>query len=367
MQSLFLLAELRKLPPAEGVAALDHDETVARIQGMDRNHFSIEVSQATEEALEALFDAQNVPDVLNEAFGKVFSSVAESNLLHERYQEMMERGSGSVTGFVSNLKGKVAELKVESILEERNPSYDFELAESPTQPGWDLMGTSPDAPDIFVQVKVGGQGYADEVVDAMQDHPNFDFAVSSEIYDAIEESHPELLGRLIEIGPAAELIESLKDGLDKLASNFGVDVPDGLGDALPYVAEVVLGIKLIWGMVKTERELRGVDLTDRSRVHGIRTLALASRFGINQVCMWAGISGGTAAGSVVPGVGNIAGGLTGGLAGIGGGMMLNRLLQPRIEEVAMKLISGDADNMFYLMNKVEVDQVGDSLAATQAA
>ena len=127
------------------------------------------------------------------------------------------------------------------------------------------MGTSPDAPDIFVQVMVGGQGYADEVVDAMQDHPNFDFAVSSEIYDAIEESHPELLGRLIEIGPAAELTESLKGGLDKLASNFGVDVPDGLGDALPYVAEVVLGIKLIWGMVKTERELRGVDLTDRSR------------------------------------------------------------------------------------------------------
>ena len=47
--------------------------------------------------------------------------------------------------------------------------------------------------------------------------------------------------------------------------------------------------------------------------------------------------------------------------------MLNRLLQPRIEEVAMKLIGGDADDMFYLMNKVEVDQVGDSLAATQVA
>ena len=367
MQSLSLLSELQKLPPAEGVAALDHDETVARIQGMDRNHFSIEVSQATEEALEALFDARNVPDVLNDAFGRAFSSVAESTSLHERYQEMMERGPGSVSGFVSNLKGKVAELKVESILEERNRSYDFELAESPTQPAWDLVGTSPDAPDIFVQVKVGGQGYADEVVDAMQEDPNIEFAVSGEVYDAIEESHPELLGRLIEIGPAAELTESLKDGLDKLASNFGVDVPDGLGAALPYVAEVVLGIRLIWGMVKTERELGGVELTDRSRVHGIRTLALASRFGINQVCMWAGISGGTAAGSVVPGIGNITGGLTGGLAGLGGGMMLNRLLQPRIEEVAMKLIGGDADDMFYLMNKVEVDQVGDSLAATQVA
>ena len=94
---------------------------------------------------------------------------------------------------------------------------------------------------------------------------------------------------------------------------------------------------------------------------------MASRFGINQVCMLASSAGGTAAGSVVPGVGNIAGGLTGGLAGIGGGMMLSRLLQPRIEEVAMKLIGGDADDMFYLMNKVEVDQVGDSLAATQVA
>ena len=367
MQSLSLLAELRKLPPAEGVAALDHDETVARIQGMDRNHFSIEVSQATEEALEALFDARNVSDVLNEAFGRSFSAVAEERPLHEHYQEMMERGSGSVTGFVSNLKGKVAELEVGPALEERNPGYAFKLAESPTQPGWDLMGTSPDGRDIFVQVKVGGQGYADEVVDAMQDIHNVGFAVSSEVYDALEASHPELLGRLIDIGAAAELTESVKDGLGKLASNFGVNVPDGLGDALPYVAEVVLGIKLIWGMVKTERELGGVDLTDRSRVHGIRTLVLASRFGITQVCMWAGSAGGTAAGSVVPGVGNVAGGLTGGLAGIVGGMMLNRLLQPRIEEVAMKLIGGDADDMFYLMNKVEVDQVGDSLAETQVA
>ena len=299
MQSLSLLAELRKLPQAEDVTSLDHDETVARIRGMDRNHFSIEVSQATEEALEALFDARNVSDVLNDAFGIAFSKVAENNSLHERYQEMMERGSGSVTPFVSNLKGKVAELKVESILEERNPGYDFKLAGNPAQPGWDLRGTSPDGPDILVQVKVGGQGYGDQVVGAMQEHANFDFLVSSEVYGSIEESHPELLGRLVDIGPAAELTESVKDGLDKLASNLGVDVPDGLGDALPHVAEVVLGIKLIWEMVKTERELGGVDLTDRSRVHGIRALVLASRFGINQVCMWAGSAGGTGAGFCV--------------------------------------------------------------------
>ena len=157
----------------------------------------------------------------------------------------------------------------------------------------------------------------------------------------------------------------VKDGLDKLAGNLGVDVPDSIGEALPYVGEVVLGIKLIWNMVRTERYLADTDLTDRSKVHGIRALALASRFGINQVCMFAGAKAGSLAGTVVPGPGNVIGGLGGSLAGIGGGMLLNKLLQPRIEEVAMKLIGGDADDTFYLMNKVEIDQLAESFSATR--
>ena len=52
----------------------------------------------------------------------------------------------------------------------------------------------------------------------------------------------------------AELTESVKDGLDKLAGNFGIDVPDSIGDVLPYVVEVVLGFKLIRSMVATEAE-----------------------------------------------------------------------------------------------------------------
>ena len=96
-------------------------------------------------------------------------------------------------------------------------------------------------------------------------------------------------------------------------------------------------------------------------------MALSSRFGINQVCMWAGAGAGTAAGTVVPGVGNVVTGLGGGLAGIGGGMALNKMLQPRIEEVAMRLIGGDADDMFYLMNKAEIDGLGQSFVTTRVA
>ena len=372
MESLALLPELQKLPAAEGAATLGHDEAVSRIRAMDRDHFAIEVSQATEETLEVLFDWRNVPDEtlddLNEAFTRAFSNLAEQGKsVHERFSEISARGLAAETGFVSNLKGKLAELKAEDILEERNPGYDFELAASPTQPGWDLIGTSPDRPNIFAQVKFGDETYADNTLEAMREHTNFPFAVSSEIYDRISQSHPELLDRLVDIGPAAELTESVKDGLGTLAANLGVDVPDSIGEALPLVGEVVLGLKLVWSIVKTERELADVDLTDRARVHGVRVLALASRFGINQVCMLAGSAGGAAAGTAVPGVGTVAGGLAGGMAGLGGAMMLNKLLEPRIEEVTIKLVGGDAGDVFYLMNRVEIDWIGESLAATRTA
>ena len=373
MESLALLPELQKLPAAEGAATLGHDEAVTRIRAMDRDHFAIEVSQATEETLEALFDWWNVPDEtlddLNEAFTRAFSNLAEQGKsVHERFSEISEISLAAETGFVSNLKGKVAELEAEDILEERNPGYDFELAASPTQPGWDLIGTSPDRPNIFAQVKFGDEAYADNTLEAMREHSNYPFVVSSEIYDRISRSHPELLDRLLDLGPVAELTESVKDGLGTLAANLGVDVPDSIGEALPLVGEVVLGLKLVWSIVKTERELADVDLTDRTRVHGVRVLALASRFGINQVCMLAGSAGEAAAGTAaVPGVGTVAGGLAGGMAGLGGAMMLNKKLEPRIEEVAIKLVGGDADDVFYLMNRVEIDRIGESLTTTRTA
>ena len=340
---------------------------------MDRDHFAVEVSQAVEETLEALFDWRNVPDEtvedLNEAFVRAFSNVAEQGKsVHERFSEIREHGLAAETGFVSKLKGTVAELHTKDLLEARVPGSKFELAESPTQPVWDGIWKLPDGSAIAVQVKTGSESYARAVVEKMEESPNVPFALSSEIYDRIAESDPQRLGQVIgDIGPGDDLTESVNDGLPTLAANFGVDVPDSIGEALPYVGEVALGLKLIWSMVKTERELGDVDLRERSRIHGVRVLALVSRFGINQVCMLAGGAGGAAAGTIAPGVGNVAGGLAGGMAGLGGAMMLNKRLQPRIEEVAMKLVGGDADDVFYLMNRGEIDRVGESLAATRVA
>ena len=369
MESNGLLPALRQLPAVGDLAALSSEEIRARIVGMDRGQFATDVSLGVEEAAKALFDARNVPDVLQEAYVRAFSDKAEEGIsLLAAFRDAGESGSQALIGFVSNLKGKVAELKLEDQLEALNPGWEFELAQNANQPIWDIAGTGPDVQEMLFQVKTGAEDYAADVVDAIQVSPTVWFGVSTEIYDAIASSHPELLdGKMFDIGSNEELTDNVKDGLDTLAGNLGVDVPDSLGQALPYVAEIVLGLRLIWQILRTERELSGVDLDDRGRVHGIRTLALMSRFGINQVLIWSGVGIGSAGGTIVPGVGNVAGGVVGGIAGLAGGMALNRALQPRIEEVVIKLIGGDEDYIFYLINKAAIDGLAGSFATTNAA
>ncbi len=354
MESVSLLPELQALPVVQGVAELAPAEMLSRVRAMDRGNFAMEVSFAVEEGMEALFDARNVDDHLAAAHSAVFPDAASDyGSLHDHYQEMLSRGEGSVTGFVSAVKGRLAEFKAESVLEERFTGFNFTLAPDPTQAVWDLRGVGPEGKEVLVQVKTGGAGYAGEVLERMEEAPNVMFAVSSNLYAELTERAPELQDRLIDIGVANhEFTETAKEGLATLAGNMGIDVPDSLGEVLPYVGEVVLGIKLIQNIVSTERALKGVALSDRSRVHGVRALALMSRFGVT---------------SVFASAGTATGGPVGGLAGGGAAMMLNRMLQPRIEEVAIRLVGGDADDMFYLMNKQAIDEIGASLAATAAA
>ena len=369
MESNAFLPALRQLPAVNDMTALSSEEIRARIVGMDRGQFAVDVSLGVEEALQALYDERNVPDVLQEAYSFAFSGKAEDGVsLLDNYRDARDRGDQAEDGFVSNLKGKVAELRTEELLEERMPGWDWEIAQNANQPVWDLVGRGPDGQEMLIQVKTGTEGYATAVVEAMQESPNVPFAVSTEIFDAISESNPELVGRLVDIGSNADLTENVEEGLGTLAGNLGVDVPDRLGDALPFVAEIVLGVRLIWQILRTERELSGVDLDYRARVHGVRTLTLMSRFGINQVLIWSGVSVGSSGGTLaMPGAGTVVGGVVGGAVGLGGGMALNRALQSRIEEVAIKLVGGDADYVFYLMNKAAVDGLAGSFATTNAA
>ena len=366
MESLSLLPELQALPSIEGPGELAPAEMMARVRAMDRDNFAIEVSIAVEEGLEALFDARNVDDHLAKAWGIVYPNVDHESL-QGHYLAMLAKGEKSVTGFINPLKGKLGEFKAESVLEERFPGWNFTLARDPTQPVWDLRGIGPEGQEMLVQVKTGAASYASDVLEHMEESPDIAFAVSSNLFALLTEKVPELSHRLINLDVSNhEFTTEARENLGTLAQNMGIDVPDSIGEVLPYVGEVVLGVRLIHSIISTERTLQGEALSDRSRVYGVRTLALMSRFGVASVCGMAGAAGGGAAGtSVLPGVGSLGGSLVGGIAGAGFAMVLNRKLRPHIEAVAVRLVGGDPDDLFYLMNKLAIDKIGESLAATE--
>lgn len=79
--------------------------------------------------------------------------------------------------------------------------------------------------------------------------------------------------------------------------------------------------------------------------------------GVNTVLATVGGMGGGAAGSFIPGVGNLVGGLVGTVAGAGMGMYLNRHLQPHMLNLGLNITGLTHDDLFYYKNKPRVDQV----------
>ena len=69
---------------------------------------------------------------------------------------------------------------------------------------------------------------------------------------------------------------------------MGIDVPDGVVDIVPYAATIMMGARLIYSVVKTEKELKAADRTTKNQIQGVQTLTLMSRMGITTVLAAAG-------------------------------------------------------------------------------
>ena len=372
MRSLDLLLQLQALPAAEESPDATFADMIRRIREMDRDLFVTEVAIGAEFALEQIFDLHAASAELSRHTIERAHSLSSPNYegtLGEHYQEMVDRGPESVSGFVSLLKGKVAEVKAEELLPDYFPGYQFGIAADPTQGVWDLQGFGQDgAQGILVQVKMGAREYSPEVMERMQDDPDVVFALSSELYDAVTQASPELADRMIDLGISNEILEtSIEASLDALGSAAGFSAPAAIGEMLPYAAEIVLGIKLIYDMVSTERDFKAVKLADRSRVHALKALVLMSKFGVSTVCVAAGGMAGGAGGSLaLPGIGTAAGGIIGGAGGAAIAALLNRRLRNRMLDLAMYLSGIDDDEFFYFRNKVAVDEIGRSMSTTSA-
>ena len=364
MNSLNLMPQLLELPNAASVGPRSTREHLSALTGMDGAMHAAELASATSAGFWSVFDNVNVDDTILRAYQAHYPRLATEHSLHEQWMEMMDRGEGSMTRFISGVKGKVAEFSAADQLRESGWT-DVEVAPNPTQPVFDITATPPGGgAEVFWQVKTGGTGYAYEVEDDMAEAPDIQFAVSSEIYAKITDSSPEAVDRLMDMGADWELVEGVEDGLGTLSANLGIDIPDSLAQILPYAGAIAAGARLIYGVIRTEREFREADRTTRNKIQVVQALTLMARMGITTVLSAAGASGGAAAGTAVPGVGNVVGSGVGAMGGGLMGMYLNRRLQPRMLQLGLGICGLEEDDLFYLKNRSKVNRLALSFQGT---
>ena len=369
LQSLNLLPELANLPTIPGgpngpqCSFQDH---IAGLVSRDNILHAAELTSAANIGLWAIYDNINVDDRLAAAYQSQYPGLAADHSLHDHWLEMMASGPESMGGFVSGLKGKLAEFQAQDQLAEAGWT-NLSIANDPTQAIWDIPGINPEGVETLIQVKTGAAGYAYEIQGLIAENPDIHFAVSAEIYDRIAASAPEYLDQMTDLGPDYRLVKGTEDGLSTLTDNLGIDIPDGIGDLLPYAGGIIAGAQLIHSVITTEKQFKATDRTNRNKIQVVQTLTLMSRMGINTVLAMVGGAAGTAAGSAVPLVGNLVGGIAGSVAGAGMGVYLNQHLQPHMLDLALDITGLEQDDLFYYKNKERIDVLALSFRNTAQA
>lgn len=365
MDSIFDIDKLKDVPTDDKYTDFSFSETIKAIESRKAADISIEAAFASEALLLQLFEARNIPDSLSEAYYASFKNSGMS--LFEHYSSVLDKGESSVNGFVSNLKGKVFEVELTDKLENAYPDFDFSIAADPTNPIWDIKGINVhDGTEFLIQAKMGESQYASDVIERMQENPDILFALSNEMQDKIVSANPELADQFIDVDISNyEFSIDVNDNLNLLVENMGIDVPDSTGDMLPYVGEIVLGIRLILDLISVQRDFKAISATDKAKLSAVKCVVLLSRFGVSTVCTIIGSAAGAAAGSFAPGAGNITVGIGGAIAGAVTALKLNKFFKPHIMEFALGLTGLDDSDMFYFHNKVRIDKLATSFAQTQ--
>ena len=350
MQSINLLNKLRSIPITDSDRR-GYKKILEKLVENDTSDCFIEVGFAFEEGLMALFENRNIPDALKVAYKDSFRN--SDKTLYEHYLDMIEKGEGSVQGFISNLKGKFFEYELPEQLQEIYPGYEFNIAENVTQPIWDIEAISPEGLEgFYIQAKMWAESGTDRLIDIMEGNPDILYATSSEIRDEILRKAPELADQLVPNIDISnyEFTEEIKENLEVLVGNLGIDVPDKIGDILPYVSEIILGIKLIMDVIKVHKDFKSLDAKNKAKLSAVKAIVLFSRFGVSSVCVSIG-------GSAGAGIGNVMGGLFGGIGGAVVAGMINKEIKPYMLSIALALVGLEDEDMFYFNNKDRIDNL----------
>ena len=369
MQSLDLLPTLQEIPTDGPEQRLSYREQIESLLATDPKMAAAELVSAASITMGLLWSRIDINDDLHqrfqEAYERAFPDKSTMVSLHDAFADARDNGAEAVQGFISNMKGKVAELDLQDRLQSQGATVI--LPDAQNHPDIDLLVIWSDGTEIPIQVKTRAAESVGNIESLMLDNPEVQFAVSSEVFDHIAERSPELIGQMTDIGSNAELTGEVSEGLGLLTDNLGIDIPDGVGEIIPYAGAILAGTRLIYGAIRTEQQFKAVDRTTRNKIQVVQAMTLMSRMGVMTVLSTVGGMGGGAVGTAVPGVGNLVGGMAGTVAGAGVGMYLNRHLQPYMLKLALDITELTDDDLFYYKNKPHIDQVALSFRQTANA
>ena len=143
MNSLNLMPKLLDLPKESGLDQRSAQGHLEALIHTDRATYAAEQASAAAAGFWTVFDTVNVEDTVLKAYQAQYPNPAEEHSLHEHWLEMVDRGEGSMTGFISGIKGKVAEFSAADQLRDAGWTG-VEIAPNPTQPVFDITATPPE-------------------------------------------------------------------------------------------------------------------------------------------------------------------------------------------------------------------------------
>lgn len=132
------------------------------------------------ETLGNLLKTGNIPDEIIQAYKAAYPELSDTVSFREKVLELDEV---AMTGFISGVKGKLFEQKYVEYLNNDNlpVGYFAELAQSATQPGWDIsiVGSNGQIASLLQAKATSSVSY---VQDAIEKYPNIDVVTTDEVY-----------------------------------------------------------------------------------------------------------------------------------------------------------------------------------------
>lgn len=219
---------------------------------LNRNKATVDSVVIGGETLASLLSASTISDEIINAYEAAYPGLSKTISFQDKVREL---DSDSLTGFISGVKGKLFEQKYVEYLNDGNlpDGYSAILAESATQPGWDIAikGGNGEIASVLAAKTADSLDY---VQDALEKYPNIDVVTTDEVY-----SHLVMNG----------ISENITNG--SISNVELVDALDGAVDASELAMDYMPPLFALAFIAFTSYKDESLTLFEKSRNAGDRT------------------------------------------------------------------------------------------------